>query len=280
MRLKSFAAAMLIAASPAFAEDAPAPATNDAGDAAAVPAPVGDEASLLETLRRATLRAEEFADVRYAFTAERTTRDKDDEPLTVVAEFDPRREEGEYWRLISPAPDEAEKKVRKAIKRLNKRDNGDEALIYGGMSELRGIELVENGAETAIFASRDLGEDAPEGKLEARLFLDKAAGYISKIEVRTIDSFKPLPIVKIKDLLQVQEYAAPEGDGPALLARSSSRTVGSAAFRSFEMNEETTFSDIRAVDAPPRRDKDDDDDDDDDEDEGDKDRETDRADDA
>ncbi|MEO1015792.1 MAG: hypothetical protein AAFX08_11455 [Pseudomonadota bacterium] len=259
MRVMLIVSALLIAAaSPTMAEtrseDAPADASTPAIDA-----------DLFGVLARATERAEAFAEARYAFTAERTVRDKDDEAATFTAEFDPRREEDGYWRLIAPTPEEADKKVRKALKRMNKRDGGDEALVYDGMSDLRGIELVEDGPETAIFASRDLGDDAPEGKLEARLFLDKAGGYISKIEVRTIDSFKPLPIVKIKELLQVQEYAAPVGDGPALLVRSSSRTVGSAAFRSFEMNEETTFTDIRAVDAPPREKDDEDDSEEDDE---------------
>lgn len=235
-----------IATPAAHAADAPAVVAMDPSTPEAVAA--------FDMLAAAVAKAGTYADTRFAFAATRVQQVKDDAPFTLVGDFDPRREVGALWRITSPDPETADKSVRKTIDQLQKADGSDSVLVYDGLGKMENLALVENGPERAVFVSRDLGDRAPEGALEARLVVEKATGHITSIEVVSLKSFKPSPIVKIISLRQFDEFAPPAGDGPALLRRSASFAEGSAAFNGFKMAVETVFSDVQTVDAPPRED--------------------------
>ena len=222
-------------------------AADDASAAASAPS-----ASACDMLEAAIARAQGFGDARYAFTVTRTQTPEDGEAVAIVAEFDPSWTQGSFWRVVSPDPETADKELRKGLKALDKWRDADAPVVYDGLADLADLTLAEETPDRAVFVTRNLGEDAPEDALEARLTLDKTSGHVSAIEVVSTKPFKPNAMVKITSHRQVEEFAAPEGEGPALIVRSSQSTEGSAAFNSFSMRTETVYADVRRVDGPPR----------------------------
>ncbi|MBI1391380.1 MAG: hypothetical protein GC152_01440 [Alphaproteobacteria bacterium] len=239
---KLIAVACLFVAAPALADDDVPPPPP------AIDATTPEATAAFDMLRAAVAKAKEFHDTRFAFTARRANTGRDGETETFIAEFDPSRPDDEQWRFISDAEGDADD----AMKTQRKEDAEDRPVVYADLGELEGVFLVSNELDTALFVSRELGEDAPKDALEARLTLDKSSGHISKIEVVSIRPFKPLPIAQVKNYRQVKEFAPPVDGGPALLRRLATLTEGSAMFRSFHIESETVFEDVRPVDAPPR----------------------------
>jgi hypothetical protein len=66
--------------------------------------------------------------------------------------------------------------------------------------------------------------------------------------VRSIKPFKPMPVAKIKSMTQSQSYAAPNGDGAALLQASEGAANGKAMFKSFTTQSRQRYFDIERID--------------------------------
>lgn len=209
----------------------------------------GEEAKTL--LQKAVNDAVSRAEVRYAFTVHFFTEQNEDE-ISVTLRYDPRRPKGETWRILGENAEIPDKNVRKLVKQLEKSGAGENRLIYNGLENvIAGAELAEETEEYAVFRAPVGGdEDMPEKMREAlEIFirLDKAGGYVSQIDLRSKKSFKPSAIAKVESLTQSQHYAAPVGDGPALLTLSEGVTKGSAMFKDFTVTTRETFFDVERV---------------------------------
>ena len=202
-------------------------------------------------LMQAAQKAKSFAaDYRYAYTVEHWTTNGKEE-LSVTLHFDPRREEGERWTLLSPAEEDLDKQARKTLKRLQKSEMADSPILYDQLDEIVGdAELVSETESEAVFVAQMNGEDAPKDALEAYITLDKTRGYVSTIELKSKQPFKPAAIAKINSLTQTQHFSAPQGDGPALIMTSEAHVEGEAMFKSFTNETRQVFSDIEMVDVP------------------------------
>ncbi len=254
--LKPLAALFVaIVAAPALAADADAaaPAIEAVAEAGTEvgAAAAQAESGAMAMLQSAVALAASHKGERFAFTMEYQEEGGDLEtPATFRGRFDPSADE--MWSLLAPALDDLPKRVRGEVKKFRKNEDSDETLVYDGLGDLmKGVSLLEETDDAAVFVTRDLGEDAPKDKLEARIYLDKAQGYVSKIEVIAIDSFKPLPIVKVNEMIQVQTFDPPRDGLPALMRESTSHVVGKAMFKKFESKSKTLFSDIERVAVAP-----------------------------
>ena len=228
-------------------QDAGAPEEEPATESAA-------NGDALARLGAAIEAAKKHADQRFAFTLDYWARDKDNEPVAAMARFDPRRADGDKWRLVGASAENPDKAMEKALKNINKAEQSaaDDVLVYDGLSDLLPFaELQRETDEAAFFTARNFDEDLPEGSLEATIVLDTANGYISRVEMRALKSFKPAPVVRVRAMEQVYEFTAPENNGPALIAASSSKAEGKAFFRRFDRETRMKYTDITPVDVPP-----------------------------
>lgn len=211
-----------------------------------------EPSTALDQLRAAAETAMVQAATPYAFTVDAWSKENDEE-TNLKLRFDPRREEGEQWTVIGARAEDLDKKSRKALKALNKGDAGDSPLIYDGLTEFVGhAVLVEEKEDYAIFSSSINDEDTPQkvrDAIEVLIRLEKSAGYVSEISLRSKEPFKPAPIAKIKSMMQRQEYSAPVDGGPALLRFSESAAEGKAMMKSFVSETRRTFLDIEPVSA-------------------------------
>ncbi|WP_428407371.1 hypothetical protein [Hyphococcus sp.] len=227
--LRIAAAGFVLFAAPAFAET------------------VGEPASAA-LLMQAAKKAKDFAQqYRYAYTVDYWTSDGEKE-LSAKLRFDPRLEEGERWTLLSPSEDDLDKKARKALKQMQKNDGGDEPILYDGLHEMiDDAELVSDTETEAVFLAQVDEEDAPKDALEVYITLDKAAGYVSAIELKSKQPFKPAAVAKVNSLTQIQRFSAPQDGGPALIATSEAQVEGEAMFKSFASETRQVFSEIERV---------------------------------
>ncbi len=203
-------------------------------------------------LHNAVENAAEHAKTRYAFTMEFWTKRNDDEPISFRARFDPRLPEGERWRLLDDAETALGKDAEKVYEKLREREAGDDQLIYDSLGDmLDDATLSEETAEEAVFTAPVKEKGVPEDKVEMAITLNKTSGYVSRIDVRALEAFKPNPAVKLHALEQTQLYAPLDSGGPAFLQSGHSKSSGKAMFKSFEAETRTSYSDVEAVDVPP-----------------------------
>lgn len=208
------------------------------------------EPSSTALLMEAAQTAKDFAKYRYAYTLDYRSTDGENE-VTAKLRFDPRLEKGTQWTLLSPAEADLDKKARKALKQLQKGEMGDSPILYDGLHEIVGdAELVADSAKQAVFVAQVDDDDAPKDALEVYITLDKAGGYVSSIELKSKQPFKPAPVAKVNSLVQTQRFAAPAADGPALIATSDSQVEGEAMFKSFASETHQVFSDIERIKMP------------------------------
>ena len=211
----------------------------------------GGGATLSRLVEEAT-HAAQFVDMRFAFTME-FEQTQNDKRAAFKARYDPRLEEGARWALEGASPEDLDEHTRKAFESLQSSARGDDGVVYDKLGEnltQETISKVKLRSETdaeAIFAMPLVGDDAPEGVLELVLHFDKQRDYVSRVDVRMIDDFKPNPAVKINSMRQSQYFSAPEDGGPALLERSENLTTGSAMFRKFTSDTRMVYSDVEAV---------------------------------
>ena len=223
----------------------------------AVAAPAAAEPSALkERLVMEAARAAQYEGARYAFTVDfNQTQNK--KTAAFKARYDPRLEEGAQWALEGTSLDALDEHTRKTFENLQKSPRGDDGLVYDKLGEsmteenLQKLALQSETEKEAVFTAPLDGDDVPEDTLELVIHFDKEEDYVARIDLRTVDDFKPNPAVKINSLVQSQYFSAPEGDGPALLARSENVTTGSAMFRKFKSDTTMTYSDIEVVTVPP-----------------------------
>lgn len=213
-----------------------------------------DDAALAE-LRAAVEKAEAHAGERYAFTLD--YRDIGGETArTFRVRFDPRAAPGARWTAIDPPADQYGKEEKAAFARMTKNDEADDALVYDGLAAaLAGAKVLSADADRAVFSipiSDPKTPAAVKEALAATAVLDRRAGYVSSVEIRSLRPFKPAAPVKITAMSQVQRYALPAPDGPALLVASESDAEGSAMFKSFSSKARLSYSAIEKVDAAPR----------------------------
>jgi hypothetical protein len=199
-------------------------------------------------LVQAAKLAEAHADARYAFSVE-YWRKQNDEETAVTVRFDPRLPEGARWRVVDGSTDDLDDQMKKQLSDLEKAERPDDALVYDRVGEMLGdTELIEETEEKAVFRGPFKGDRLPEDAVEATIVFNKASGHIEQIDAVAKKSFKPAPIAKIKSMRQRQVYAAPVGDGPALLSTSESAMAGKAMFKSFEAEVRQRFFDLERVD--------------------------------
>jgi len=201
-------------------------------------------------LDRAAARAAELDPLsRYAFTLERRSRNNGAEAVTIQARFDPRWPKGEQWRLVDQDEEDASEETLSKLKALRKSEENDEALVYDKLNEmLVDVELTQETSETATFIAPLNDDELPPDVLEVEVTLNKIEGYVSRIAVRSVREFKPVVIAKVKSLSQIQTYAAPVGDGPALLQSSENAASGKAMFKKFDQHSYSVYSDIERID--------------------------------
>lgn len=198
-------------------------------------------------LMQAAQTAKGFAQYRYAYTLDYWVSDGDKE-LSATLRFDPRLAEGERWTLLSPSEDDLDKKAVKALKKLQEGEMGDSPILYDGLHEVIGeADLVSETEKEAVFVAQVDDDNAPKDALEIYITLDKAGEYVSSIELKSKQPFKPAPIAKVNTLVQMQRFTAPQGDGPALIATSETQVEGEAMFKSFASETRQVFSEIEMV---------------------------------
>ncbi len=204
----------------------------------------------IHTLTAAAGQAAAFGDVRYAFSLDHWS-EQNGEELNLRLRFDPRMAQGEQWSLLDASLDDLSKVQRKAFKQFQKSENPDDALVYDKLEDMLGdVVLVEETTADAIFTAPVVSEDLPEGVLEMTIMLNKAAGFVSQIDMRSIKPFKPAAIAKIKSMTQSQTFAAPDSDGVALLQTSEGAANGKAVLKSFTSQSRQSYFDIERIDPP------------------------------
>ena len=207
-----------------------------------------DEARAIEQLNEAVAKAGAHGGVRYAFTVDHWGSENDKETAW-KARFDPRRDNGEQWRLVGVEPDNLDKQAKKTLRRLQKIENGDDQLVYDKLGELiEGAVLQSETEGEAVFVTALEDEELPDGVIEAVITLNKRAGYVSQISVQSVAEFKPNAMVKLRSMKQSQRFSAPVDGGPALLAESESAAEGKAMFKSFNAQSRKIISDIELID--------------------------------
>ncbi len=204
----------------------------------------------IDILAAAVAKAVEYSDARYAFRVDFWSEQNGDE-LALKLSFDPRRAHGAQWSLLDVSIDDLSKDQNKALKQFQKSENPDEAMVYDTLEDALGdVVLVEETEAIAVFTAPVVSDDAPKDVLEMTVTLNKTEGYVSRIDVRSIKPFKPMPVVKIKSMTQSQSYAAPNGDAAALLQASQGAANGKAMFKSFTTQSRQRYFDIERIDPP------------------------------
>ena len=192
--------------------------------------------------------AAEHADVRYAFTVD-FQRTENNDRIAFKARYDPRVSENNGWRLIGAAPGDLDKKARKAFEELQAPEKGDDAIVYDKLGEaLEKAQLRDETDAEAVFVAPIEDEDNPDGVMEIVIRMDKAAGYVSRIDIQSTQKFKPVAMVRIDAFRQTQFYAPAADGGPALLSKSEGVARGKAFFNKFDAKTVQTYSDIEIVD--------------------------------
>ncbi|MFC2951358.1 hypothetical protein ACFOOP_05430 [Marinicaulis aureus] len=230
-RLAAGACAAALFFSPANAETAPASAST-------------------ALLAQAAQKARDFADYRYAYTVEHLTRTGEKE-VAITLRFDPRLEGDARWQVLSPAEDALDKPQAKALKQLRKGEMEDSPILYDSLDEMiDDVELASENETEAVYVAQLDDDDAPKDALEVFITLNKPDAYISSIELKSKKPFKPAPVAKVMKLVQTQRFAAPEGNGPALIVSSEAHIEGEAMFKSFSTDTRQIFSEIEQVEVP------------------------------
>lgn len=207
-------------------------------------------------LRTAAMVATVNAEYDYAFTVDHWSMEGDKETVAKLR-FDPRLPEDEQWTVLAPAEEDLGKGAKKTLKALRNGagevedgETQDHPLLYNRLDEMLEVaELHQETAEEAVFVAVVDEDDFPKDTLEVFMTLNKAGGYISRIDVKAKKPFKPLPIAKVTTLVQSQVFSAPAEPGaPAFLVRNEGLVAGKAMFRSFKQESRQTFSEIERVD--------------------------------
>ena len=225
-----------------------------AGIAAAGEAAPG--AATVERLVLEAARAEQYADMRFAFAVD-FEQIQNGQRAAFTARYDPRREDGAHWTLEGASLEELDEHTRKTFENLQASHRGDDGIVYDRLGEnlteenLDRLELRSETPAEAVFAAPLVGDDAPEGVLELVITFDKARDYVSRLDLRMVEPFKPNAMVKMKSMDQSQHFAPPASEGaPALLALSENVMTGNAMFRKFSSDTRLVYSEIEPVDVP------------------------------
>ena len=206
-----------------------------------------EERQAIEQLFEVAAKAAMHDGVRYAFTVDHWSSENGKETVW-KAHFDPRRSAGAQWTLVGAELGDLDKRARKTLKRLQKIENGDDQLVYDRLGELlEGVVLQNETENEAVFVTPLKDDELPEGVMEAEIILNRTEGYVSQIVVRSIAEFKPIAMVKVRSVLQRQDFAAPGDAGQAFLTRSENASDGKAFFKKFNSQRREIFSDIEVV---------------------------------
>ena len=241
MRTIAAAIMLLAAVSPAAAEDA------------TVETMAVEEDTALARLVLEAKRAAQFEGMRFAFTIDfEQTNNK--ETAAFKASYDPRRDKDEQWALVGASVDDLDKQSRKAFDDLQKSEQGDDGVVYDKLGDnleqetIDQLRLQSETEGTAVYALPLVGDDAPEGVLELVIYFDKQRDYVSRLDVRMVESYKPHPAVKLNQMVQSQYFSEPASEGaPALLMISENTTSGKAMFTRFTSNTQIVYSDIEII---------------------------------
>lgn len=186
----------------------------------------------------------------WSFIETRTTKDE-----VRVASFDPGRETGNGWQLVSingeqPDEEETENFLSEKAKRTAEREANQDRNDLFEMITPGSLELLEETSEFWRFGFQPQEEDDEAfmehvaGELEIR----KAGLFVHSMEMRSRKSFKPRAGVKIKEFKMQMQFAPARENGPIVPLTLDSYVSGKAFLvATIEENVLVEFSDYQQV---------------------------------
>ena len=162
--------------------------------------------------------------------------------------FDPTKELGAQWGLLSPLMNDLTKDESKFLEGLNSKKNESPAdnLTYDDLKLSADQTMLVREDETYLVVRTPLIDDDTPDKikdaLEVTVSLNKTKGFIEKIETRATKPFKPAPVAKVKQMEMRQTYAQIAPGGPVLMVSRSNEVRGKAMLSSFHQKGATYFS--------------------------------------
>ena len=175
---------------------------------------------------------------------------------TLVSRYDPRRDDGERWSLVSidgrePSSEEIDEFLEKRRERrgfIMGDDDDGPASIVGEES----LELIEESDAYWLLGFVPTGDDDKEDrflrKLRGTLRIAKDGGYLEYLDITATKPVSPAMGVKIRDFNTRFEFAPVAGDGPVLPVAFRTRVKGRAFLAmSFDETETVEFSDFEDV---------------------------------
>lgn len=174
---------------------------------------------------------------------------------TLVSRYDPRRDDGERWSLVSvdgrePSSDEIEEFLEKRRERRGFVLDDDDG--PGSIVSDESLELIEESDAHWLLGFVPTGDDDKEDrflrKLRGTLRIAKDGGYLEYLDITATEPVSPAMGVKIRDFNTRFEFAPVAGDGPVLPVAFRTRVKGRAFLAmSFDESEAVEFSDFENV---------------------------------
>jgi hypothetical protein len=180
-----------------------------------------------------------------------------DDTVTTIGRFDPSKDEGSQWQLLSydnrpPSPEEQENYARsKAFSHLDMQSDDGDGLA--SMIRFETLELVDEGASYWEYSFRpEFGADEEEAQfldsLHGSLRVSKLTGNVLSIDIRNLKTIRPIVGAKIKRLTIRFEFGETVIEGPWVLTKLEVHVQGSAfVVVRFNELERYEFSDFEFV---------------------------------
>jgi len=182
-------------------------------------------------------------DRNWAYTETRVDREH-----VRVARYDPRRASGARWQLLSidgRSPTEKETRTFQKEKKNDRSDNNRvEAMVEPGSIRLIG----EDGDHWLLGFYPGEEENEFRDSLDATIRINKAAGHLEYIDLRTRSAFRPATGVKIAKLLTRLTFGPAVEGGPVVPLSTQVEVKGRAyLFINFDEQELSRNSDFEFV---------------------------------
>ncbi|MEE4162724.1 MAG: hypothetical protein V2I25_09465 [Woeseiaceae bacterium] len=175
---------------------------------------------------------------------------------TLVSRYDPRRDDGERWSLVSvdgrePSSEEIDEFLEKRRERRGF-ILGDDEDGPGSIVGDESLELIEESDAHWLLGFVPTADDDKEDrflrKLRGTLRIAKDGGYLEYLDISATEPVSPAMGVKIRDFNTRFEFAPVAGDGPVLPVAFRTRVKGRAFLAmSFDESEAVEFSDFENV---------------------------------
>lgn len=211
------------------------------------PSALAEATPVLSALRAAVDHAAAHGDTRFAFTVAHWS-EENGEANAIKMRFDPRLPAGAQWTLLDPLTETLTKQQKKTMEKYQESERPDAALVYDRLNDMMSdLTLREETVDEAVFAAPFREDGVPEGAVELTIIFDKQNNHVKTIALKSLKPFKPAPVAKISAMAQLQTFAPPRQDGPALLMQSETEVQGKAMLKSFSSQSRQTYIDIETV---------------------------------